>query len=422
MRTLPMTCSPGLRKLPLLLAGLLLLPCPGRTSETLSFDGYYKNFSVAYFLPRYKNPTDSSNTPPLGSVSNRLRLNSRWRLSDRVQVKVSYDLAPRVQDRLLFDESPVTTATDPLSYRVVDLDARLYPSLNDEVASFAIFQNLDRAFITIRTNRADLYVGRQAIAFGAARVVNPTDIIAPYSYETLDTEDRVGVDAVRVRVPLGFMGEIDAAWVGGDKFESDRSAAFLRTKFYALRTDMALLLLGFRRNLLLGVEAARSLGGAGVWFEAAHVFVDALADEAIPQRDYFRGSLGGDYSFGGNTYVFAEYHFNQAGRDRPGEYLSDSTHAAYTEGSVYLMGRHYLASGMTCQLTPLISGGVELLCNLRDRSAYVVPSIEYNVAEDIYLAGGAYIGIGRRPESAMRMRSEFGSYPDIYFGSFRVYF
>ncbi len=422
MHALPVTYSPGMMKLPLLLTALLLLPCPGRTSEALSFDGYYKNFSVAYCLPGYKNPAYSSNVPLLGSVSNRLRLNSRWRLSNRVQVKVSYDLAPRVQDRLLFDEPPVAAAIDPLSYRVVDLDARLYPSLNDEVASFAVLQNLDRAFITIRTNRADLYFGRQAIAFGPARVVNPTDIIAPYSYETLDTEDRVGVDAVRVRMPLGFMGEIDAAWVGGDKFESDRSAAFLRTKFYAFRTDIALLLLGFRENLLLGVEAARSLGGAGVWFEAAHVFVDALADETTPQRDYFRGSLGGDYSFGGNIYVFAEYHFSQAGRDRPGEYLADSTHAAYAEGSVYLLGRHYLASGMTRQLTPLISSGVELLCNLRDRSAYVVPSVEYNVAENIYLAGGAYIGIGRRPESVLRMRSEFGSYPDVYFSSFRIYF
>jgi len=50
-----------------------------------------------------------------------------------------------------------------------------------------------------------------------------------------------------------------------------------------------------------------------------------------------------------------------------------------------------------------------------------------NIAEDIYLAAGATLGIGRRPSKETPsadplLRSEFGAYPDMYWASFRVYF
>ena len=48
--------------------------------------------------------------------------------------------------------------------------------------------------------------------------------------------------------------------------------------------------------------------------------------------------------------------------------------------------------------------------------------LEYNIAEDIYLKGGSYIGIGPGPRSSVQPGSEFGSYPNIFYGSFRYYF
>ncbi|RKX19662.1 MAG: hypothetical protein DRP26_03045, partial [Candidatus Zixiibacteriota bacterium] len=56
--------------------------------------------------------------------------------------------------------------------------------------------------------------------------------------------------------------------------------------------------------------------------------------------------------------------------------------------------------------------------------------IEYNISENIYLAAGAYLGIGEHlkllfPDELMpytEYHSEFGAYPNIYFSSFRVYF
>jgi hypothetical protein len=56
-----------------------------------------------------------------------------------------------------------------------------------------------------------------------------------------------------------------------------------------------------------------------------------------------------------------------------------------------------------------------------------VRGIDYNIAEDVYLAAGATLGIGRRPyrenpSADPLLRSEFGAYPNMYWASFRVYF
>lgn len=394
----------------------------GFCSDRFSVDGYYKNFFVAYEFPS-TNITGIRLSSPAGSVSGRLRLNCRWKLQRNISFALSYDLAPRVQDRALFDNSAGAVFFNPLSYRFDDLDSRLYPSMNDEVASFAVFQNLDRAYLKIRTSKADFFLGRQAIAFGSARAVNPTDVLTPYSFEALDTEDRRGIDAFRIRVPLGFMSEVDAGYVFGEDFQFERCAMFLRTKFYVARSDVSLMVTGFRENLMVGIDFTRSVGGAGVWFEGTHTFSDVLnSNRSADVRDYFRATLGCDYSLGDNTYGFVEYHFNQVGADDTQKYWTNITHPAYTDGSVYLLGRHYFIPGVVHQLTPLLSSNIELLCNISDWSVLFAPSFEYNIAKNTYLAGGAFIGFGKNPSLDEPIRSEFGSYPDIFYTSFRIYF
>jgi len=402
---------------------LAVLAPQGFCSDRFSVDGYHKNFFVVYKLPSISVLGTSLDLPPLGSVSSRLRLNCRWKLQRNISFALSYDLVPRVQDPILFDNPAGAVFINPLSYRFDDLESRLYPSMDDEVASFAVFQNLDRAFLEIRTNKADFFIGRQAIAFGSARAVNPTDILAPYSFEALDTEDRIGIDAFRVRVPLGFMGEVDAGYVFGDNFQFKQSAMFVRTRFHIARSDASLLVAAFRENLMIGLDFTRSIGGAGIWLESAHTFSGALkSDRFADTRDYFRATLGCDYSLGDNTYGFIEYHFNQAGADDPQKYLANIAHTAYADGSVYLLGRHYFIPGVVHQLTPLVTANIEMLCSATDWSIYFAPSLEYNIAQSIYLAGGAFIGVGKNPGAVEPIRSEFGSYPDIFYTSFSIFF
>jgi hypothetical protein len=406
-----------MRKILILITCLIMTSFAGTANAELEIGGYYKNFFTAFNSP-------FPDTPMMGVVANRLRLNLSYAPTDSLSFDLAYDFTPRIQDPLLFSQSPIAVGVASSRYRVVDFASSIYPRTDEPTGSVGIYQNLDRASVQFSTDFADFSIGRDAIAWGSARIVNPTDIIAPYTYDQLDTEDRVGVDTIRVRIPIGIMGEVDTGYIFGNRFNFDKSALFLRTQLNAVETDFSILLLEFQKDLLIGFDIARGIGGAGFWLETGYVFAEPFTDGSDISNNYLRTSVGLDYSFGGETYTFIEYHFNGAGTTKPENLLTNLDTPAYSRGGVYLLGVHYLAPGFTHQLTPLISFSGQMLFNLSDPSTWVAPQIVYNVAEDIHLSVGGFISIGKRPKNGdtTQFQSEFGSYPNLFFSSFRVYF
>lgn len=414
---------------PCLVLGLSSL---GRSGDRASFGGYFKNFSIVLVPPEITAGGSTLDQSAMGAVNNRLRLKLALQPSKSLSFDVEYDLSPRIQDSRLFNENQFLPGLSPGGYRLIDFRSRLSPGPGRAPESFALFHNLDRFVVTLKSGRTDILIGRQAIAWGSARVVNPTDILAPFAFNELDKEERTGVDALRVRVSLGELSELDAGVVAGDKLRTRTSAFFLRGKVHVLETDISALTMAFRGHLLLGLDLARSIGGAGTWIEAAYVVPEAFLRNAAGEKDYVRASAGLDYNFSSKVYGFAEYHFSSAGRSRPEAYLSSLGTTPYKDGAVYLLGRHYLSVGSTYQITPLLPFTGLVIANLGDGSFVLAPSADYNIAQDIDIAAGAYVGIGRRPELVGQppgpsvqpnlLHSEFGSYPRVIYVSFRVYF
>lgn len=381
------------------------------------YGGYYNNFFTVIDSP-------PANTPMMGVVVNRLRLNLSYAPTDAFSFAIAYDINPRIQDPSLFTENPLAVGITSSKYRVTDFDSRLYPIDNEQLGSVGIYHNLDRISVQFSTGFADMSIGRDAIAWGSARIINPTDVIAPFSYDQLDTEDRVGVDAVRVRIPIGVLGEVDTGYIFGTNFDFNKSAIFFRTQLNFAETDYTFLLLEIQRDLLLGFDVTRGVGGAGFWLETAYVLVAPFGDDVDSADNYIRSSVGMDYSFGGETYVFMEYHYNGAGSDKPEQFLNNLSKPAYKRGGVYLLSVHYLAPGLTHQLTPLTSISGQMLFNLTDLSTWIAPQFAYNIAEDIHLSVGGFISLGKQPKNddLTQFESEFGSYPNLFFTSFRVYY
>ncbi len=403
---------------------LVILIHPSPADSSFSLSGYTKNFFVLY---RYTDPGFAAALglparTDFGAVNQRIRLVTDYSASHWLFLNAAYDFSLRVQDPVLFRVVPFLSVINPYEYRVTDFDRLLYPGNSAKQGSFGIFQNLDRLNARISIPLADLYLGRQAIAWGSARVINPTDVIAPFSYDDLDTEDRIGVDAVRWRMPVGSLGEFDIGYVFGKHWKFANDAFFVRTKVNEWNTDISLILLGFRENLLLGFDVARSIGGAGFWCETAYVLADQLKrDSKQSTENYLRFSTGLDYSLTSKMYGFVEYHFNGAGESKPENYYRDFFKIGYRQGSVYLLGKHYLTPGMTYQLSGLVTFTGETLINIMDPSLYLALSLNYNIAENIYIAGGAFVGAGKKSKNLI-LQSEFGSYPDTYYTSFRIYF
>jgi hypothetical protein len=395
----------------LVLGGLLL--AGAAPADEVRVGGYLKTFFTALDAPASGEPTE-------GIGLTRLRLNLSWHPGENSAAEFAYTVAPRLQSTAGAEGGLPRPA--PLSYRAADVRARLYPAPGDRVGSFLVRQNLDRAYFVYSMSFVDLQVGRQPIAFGAARVLNPTDLLAPFTYEELDKEERAGVDALRLRAALGARGEVDVGMVLGDGLKMGEGAFFARGSFYVRQTDWTLMAVVFKENVLLGFDAARSLGGAGTWLEAGYALAGATNDYRS-EENYLRLSTGLDYSFGAKSYSFVEYHFNGAGADAAADYLSQLGQTAYAQGTVYLLGRHYLSSGFSYQITPLLAATAQVLVNAGDGSAFISPRCEYSLVEDVFIEFGTFLGTGASLATKTgRPRSEFGLYPRIYFSSMRFYF
>jgi hypothetical protein len=334
-------------------------------------------------------------------------------MTDKLHTELAYELAPVWRDKTTPTQAAETY--QGFSYRAGDLERTLYPGAPDPFESFEIMQNLDRAFISYRASHFDLLAGRQPVAFGSARTVNPTDVLTPYPFNTIAKEERIGVDAIRLRVSLGEMSELDLGTIFGDDFRTKKSAAYMRLKGYTLGTDISVMAMRFREHSLYGLDLTRALGGAGTWLEAAQVFTDTPGD------DYFSISAGAEYMFTEDVYATLEYHRNGAGTEEKQEYIVNVLRTAYTDGGVYLMARDYLALGISYQVTPLIGLSLSVIYNTDDRSALISPSIEYNAAEDIYIGLGGFVGTGFG-SSFSGEGSEFGNYPDLWYASLSYYY
>ena len=402
---------------------LIWFPTTGFASDSILFSGYYKSFFTAIDPVDFKGQT-SVDQPLTGTVINRIRFKAFYNPQKWLSLSVAYNPYFQVQDNSSFSNQLNNLSIKTFKYRVFDLDSRIYPDEDDVIGNFGFYQNLDRALIVFSIPKADIRIGRQSIAWGSAHIINPTDILAPFSLGTLDAEERAGVDAIQVLIPIGFMGELNLGSVWGKDFEIKRSAFFSKFKYNILKSDVSILLLDFQENLLIGFDLAHNIGGAGAWIEAAQVMAGLFENKKNDEMsDYFRISIGMNYNFIGKIYAFAEYHYNEAGSIDPGEYLSNLFKTAYTDGSVYLMGRHYLGVGLNYQVKPLITLSGQSLFNLPDRSTFLSVQAEYNIAQDIYLSLGAFAGIGKRPDMMnMSFNSEFGVYQNMYFTSFRIYF
>ena len=294
-------------------------------------------------------------------------------------------------------------------FRLADLDARIYPENWDGDNSFSILQNIDRLSFQIKPARIRTTIGRQAIYWGVSKTVSPTDFIAPLPYGAINTDYRAGVDAVRAVYPLGMMSEIESGFVFGDKAELDRSGYWLRSRFYLASTDVSVLVAEFRENTLFGGSVNRALGGSVGWLETA-------STKPEDGDSYWRLSTGLERSFWNSTlYGFTEYHYNSAAVENHEDYSMNLIKPAYTSGGVYLMAKHYLASGVSITASPLLTLNANALLNLNDLS------LQYNLTGDYSLSDNSAVEVGASGGFGSS-GTEFKDLPSAFFLIYSTYF
>ncbi len=403
-------------------------------AEGLTLSGWDKQYVGVSGMQENMTFDGSEPYKPQELVQQSLRLRLFYKPVDWFSAETAWQVSPTIS------RNPSTMGalfTPSLNdYRITDFKDTLFTT-RDGILSFP--HSFDRLNVTFSLPFMDIFVGRQAISFGAAKFLNPTDVFSPLSFQDINREEKVGVDAVRVKFPIGDMSELDAGYLFGSDGRFSKSAAFVRGKFALWETDFTLMLVEYQYNLLAGLSLERAIGGAGVWLDAAYT-ADSIFKESertspgmhgdINGNDNFRLSAGADYNFAdANLVLFGEYHFSLVGELRPSQYLENIWPGvgenAYSDSGVYLLGQHYLAVGFTWEIVPLLNGSFQTLVNLTDGSLLISPRLEYSVADDLFWDIGASIGAGataRKGRFSTIPRSEFGLYPYTVYTAMRLYF
>ncbi|MCM2324065.1 MAG: hypothetical protein NDJ90_12465 [Oligoflexia bacterium] len=348
---------------------------------------------------------------------NSFRLNGSWSPVPKLNFEAGYELQPVWRSS---SASSASVSALPLSrgatYRLVDLTTRITDNGNA-----ILYQNLDRLNARWALASGDLTVGRQAITFGSAHVIQTTDVLLPFSFSQVSVEYRIGVDAVRFQLPLSQLAELDLGLVIGEGAQARESAAFARVQLNLFETDFVLQAMSFSGARLFGGGVQTGLLELGYGLDFA--FVEAGGRSA---QDYFRLSTGLDYKFESDVMAFLEYHFNGAGVGAAALYAGTARRFSHTRGGVFLVGRHYLIPGVTWQLTPLLGARAQALVNAGDNSVFLSPALSYSVSEAVVLDLGGYLTAGAGPSVGPfawpTLKSEFGAYPALAYASLSLYF
>ncbi len=249
------------------------------------------------------------------------------------------------------------------------------------------YLRVERLYLDWYHPKFDLRVGRQALNWGSAVLINPTD---PFP-EVLLTEPwrpRSGVNAVRMTFPVSDTSQLQVVGAMDDALKHGRLAG--RGTVNLLDTDVSLVgaYRGDSRTGLLGLDV-RGTFGVGFWFEGA-VHVGGA-------KPYEELAVGVDYSVPVlETWVFAaQYYRNGSGDANPTSAVSgsmntiqppdcdiDEAEAMFEVAepdpfAPFTSGIDYGLVQTSLRFTPEIAVSGMMFQNLRDGTGIIVPVAQF---------------------------------------------
>lgn len=346
----------------------------------------------------------------------------KWQVVERVRPTLVYDFTERIK--------LVTTVEGHLQQgrnttRELDralrrgglgplLETTDWPEQVDRAVnlrSVSDYLDVDRLYLDVYTGRADVRVGRQALTWGSARFLNPSD---PFP-EVLFAEPwrpRRGVNAVRAHIPFGERRDATAIVALDDTLKKVRAAGRVRVNW--AQTDFALVgaWRGDAKNGVVALDLRGTLE-VGWWLEAAYVLGPGHHEEVAAGIDYSWPVLE-------RLDVFAQYYRNGAGAaDTRGTgqlaSLLSTTNIGAAGGGLlatdarprdpftpFTRGRDYVMVGITLGIIPDLNANVVALQSLGDGTGVVVPTLQYSLFGWLDFALSAQV-----PYALSRLGGEF---------------
>ncbi len=300
------------------------------------------------------------------------RLNVRWDITDNVDLRI--EGRNRLMYNELFDGVPGLKELFEQDAGLVDMS---WVWLAD--GSWIGHSEVDRLYLSWRTDNWRVRMGRQRVNWGINLVSNPNDLFNTYSFFDFDYEERPGADALRVQHFLGRLSSIELAV---SPARSDRNTVAAIKYAHNWRAyDIQLISGYFRDRLALGGGWAGHLGGAGFKGEATW-FYD-LEKQSGSSRGNMVAAAGLDYMFPRGTFAILEFLYNGgyqrvAGSDDPTLMITEPLrpdNIMFSEFAITLSADKVFS--------PLVSGGVAFMVLPDIEAAFVMPRFSYSLGTNL---------------------------------------
>lgn len=281
-------------------------------------------------------------------------------------------------------------------------DDRRWFNLTHEISNSnknATLVRIDRFSIGYTGDKTVVRFGRQAVSWGNGLLFTPMDILNPFDPTAVDKEYKSGDDMLYAQYLLDNGSDWQVVTVvrrdpvSGDA-ERDQSSLAIKYHGFWGSHEYDLLAAEHYGEFALGMGASTDFGGA-VWrgdlvwnkTEPGSVLT------AVGGVSY--SGVAGGYNWRG----FIEYYFNGFGQ-KDGNY-SPAGLASNPEllkrlarGELFNLGRHYLGTSVSIEITPLLNLTPNMFINLTDPSALAQLVISYDWKQDIQLLAALSIPIG----------------------------
>lgn len=279
------------------------------------------------------------------------------------------------------------------------------------------YHELDRAFVSLRSEGINFCLGRQAVGWGRGELFSAVDIFSPFTPLEIDREWRRGVDAVQADLKLGDTSSLGLVSAWGSSW--DESAQGIRLRGYLGEADAELLFAKRAEDWMYGLTGSLAVFGAELHAEAA--LFRTPGD--VPDSGLFGNpdlipkavlGISNNFDLGSGLKATLEYHYSGFGASSAQSLASllaaPSYLARYMRGDSQITLRQAGALVASYAFNVALSGSLELLQSLVDSSGLAAPSASWDVSDSLGLAFTAFLSYGAGSQGSLP-QSQFGSVP-----------
>ena len=287
------------------------------------------------------------------------------------------------------------------SLRLHDFNAEI-----DRDKNWVWVHQLDRFFIQKEWDQFELVVGRQAVGHGNGRFFNPSDIFAPLTPYSLNTQYKRGIDGIKLNWNAGHDLELGALHFFN---QNGPDLSVLRVAGHYHGLDFSSYAGSSYGEFTLGTDLVFT------WLEAAW-YTEGVFRKGAGRPDPVRLMAGVQRRFGTRLDAILEHQFYSEGL----RYFAQPSYGVLEMheilwGEVFFLGRNHSALALSFEWTPMVYFGLQWLHDYSGRSNWVLASLDWDMASNSQLRFGAMVPSGPA-------LSEFGSFSRTAYMELRWYF